>query len=203
MLAFDIIFQNIKRTKGIHPDQFTVSQLLRGLKILAHSQLINLQNSQQIQIAQVYLQQVGAHLRHLVNKLNQNLDIIILNSFMDLCVRYSLADKAIQIYNEAGSKQKFSTMGDQESQLEIAEFKADPEEENKQDHNLSIQMGILIKAYGQLGDMEMAFDIFQGNQFQTKKPIVNNDITFGCLIDACVRNGHIQKAEEIFSEILS
>ena len=54
-------------------------------------------------------------------------------------------------------------MVDQESQLEIAEFKADPEEENKQDHNLSIQMGILIKAYGQLGDMEMAFDIFKGN----------------------------------------
>ena len=51
--------------------------------------------------------------------------------------------------------------------------------------------------------MEMAFDIFKGNQLQAKKPIVNNDITFGCLIDACVRNGHIQKAEEIFSEILT
>ena len=69
---------------------------------------------------------------------------------------------------------------------------------DKHDHNMSIQMGILIKAYGQLGDMEMAFDIFKGNQFSQQKPMVNNDITFGCLIDACVRNGHIEKAEEIF-----
>ena len=68
---------------------------------------------------------------------------------MDLCVRYSLADKAIQIYDEAGAKQKFSTVfDDQEIQLELTEFKINSEEADKHDHNMSIQMGILIKAYG-------------------------------------------------------
>jgi hypothetical protein len=35
--SFEVVFENIKKQKGIHPDNFTVSQLLRGLKILAHS----------------------------------------------------------------------------------------------------------------------------------------------------------------------
>lgn len=30
----------------------------------------------------------------------------------------------------------------------------------------------------------------------------NNDITFGCLIDACVKNGNIEKAERTFQKIL-
>lgn len=35
--SFEEIYQNIQSTKGVYPDQFTISQLLRGLKILAHS----------------------------------------------------------------------------------------------------------------------------------------------------------------------
>jgi ribosomal protein S8 len=46
--GFEFIYDNIKKQKGIHPDNFTISQLLRGLKILAHSQLIYLQNPAQI-----------------------------------------------------------------------------------------------------------------------------------------------------------
>ena len=34
--SFDI-FDKLRKLKGIHPDNFTISQLLRGLKILAHS----------------------------------------------------------------------------------------------------------------------------------------------------------------------
>jgi hypothetical protein len=45
------IYQTILSVKGIYPDNFTLSQLLRGLKLLWQSQLMNLQNYQQLQQA--------------------------------------------------------------------------------------------------------------------------------------------------------
>lgn len=39
------------------------------------------------------------------------------------------------------------------------------------------------------------------NSQQGSQPF-NNDITFGCLIDACVKNGQIERAEQIFKQIL-
>lgn len=109
-----------------------------------------------------------------------------------------MADRAIALYKKASSNQKLVSSNSTSHSLdeivpalENSVINQDLCEQDKNDHNLSIQMGILIKAYGQLGDMDMAFEIFKGNQISTQKPIVNNDITFGCLIDACVRNGHI------------
>lgn len=69
--------------------------------------------------------------------------------------------------------------------------------------NKAIQMGILIKVYGQLGRLDEAFHVFSKCQAQNSNgKYLNNDITFGCLIDACVKNGYIHKAEEIFDKIL-
>jgi len=69
--------------------------------------------------------------------------------------------------------------------------------------NKAIQMGILIKVYGQLGRLDEAFLVFSKCQAQNSNgKYLNNDITFGCLIDACVKNGYIHKAEEIFDKIL-
>jgi len=45
------IYKTILSVKGIYPDNFTLSQLLRGLKLLWQSQLMNLQNYQQLQQA--------------------------------------------------------------------------------------------------------------------------------------------------------
>jgi len=64
--------------------------------------------------------------------------------------------------------------------------------------NKSIQVGILIKAYGQQGLLDQAFRLFEDHLSGND----NNDITFGCLIDACVKNGNIEKAEETFEKIL-
>jgi pentatricopeptide repeat protein len=50
-----------------------------------------------------------------------------------------------------------------------------------------------------MGMLEKAFTLFR----EHKQKDSNNDITFGCLIDACVKNGQIEKAEGIFHEILS
>lgn len=63
--------------------------------------------------------------------------------------------------------------------------------------NVSIQLGILIKAYGLIGRLDMAFGTF----FKHKSDTSNNDIIFGCLIDACVNNGYIDRAEETFNKI--
>jgi pentatricopeptide repeat protein len=43
----------------------------------------------------------------------------------------------------------------------------------------------------------MAFGTF----FKHKSDTSNNDIIFGCLIDACVNNGFIERAEETFNKI--
>lgn len=95
--AFEI-YHIILAVKGMYPDNFTLSQLLRGLKILWQSQLINLQNYQQLQQAQIYLQSVGKQLKLIYNRYGKSIDNIILNSYMDLCVKFQVPDHAIQMY---------------------------------------------------------------------------------------------------------
>ena len=73
------------------------------------------------------------------------------------------------------------------------------EDLDKKTKNESIQLGILIKAYGQLGLLDLAFSTF----YEHKSDPTNNDIVFGCLIDACVKTENILKAEETFNKILS
>jgi len=48
-----------------------------------------------------------------------------------------------------------------------------------------------------MGRLDLAFDTF----YKQRTEQTNNDITFGCLIDACIRTGHIDRAEETFNEI--
>lgn len=48
-----------------------------------------------------------------------------------------------------------------------------------------------------MGRLDMAFGTF----FKHQSDSTNNDITFGCLIDACVKNGFIDRAEETFNRI--
>ena len=71
--------------------------------------------------------------------------------------------------------------------------------------NRSIQIGILIKAYGQLGELEKAYEIFSRGStgLDHYDKVVQNDIIFGCLIDAFIKNNQIDRAEEIFEIILN
>ncbi len=49
----------------------------------------------------------------------------------------------------------------------------------------SVTFGILIKAYGQSNQLQNAFNTF----YQMKEiGLVPNSVTYGCLIDACVKN---------------
>jgi len=81
--------------------------------------------------------------------------MVILNSYMDLCVRYSMADKAIDLFNEVNRNQKLENQSsktlqidEMEYPLECLEISTSQIDSEKHDHNMSIQMGILIKAYG-------------------------------------------------------
>lgn len=95
--AFEV-YHIIMAVKGVYPDNFTLSQLLRGLKILWQSQLINLQNQQQLYSAQNFLHAIGKQLNIMVYRYAKNIDEIILNSYMDLCVKFQMPDDAIQMY---------------------------------------------------------------------------------------------------------
>lgn len=59
----------------------------------------------------------------------------------------------------------------------------------------SVTFGILIKGYGNTGHLEKAFEIF--NTFLKKKNIRPNDVTYGCLLDACVKSGDCQRATQV------
>lgn len=78
-----------------------------------------------------------------------------------------------------------------------ADEEGNEETSGNQHRNMSIQLGILIKAYGMMGEIDLALKTFMKHQSEKS----NNDITFGCLIDAYVNNGNIELAEEKFNQI--
>jgi len=49
----------------------------------------------------------------------------------------------------------------------------------------AVTHGILIKAYGQANQMDNAFHIFKRMK---ENNLVPNSVTYGCLLDACVKN---------------
>lgn len=78
------------------------------------------------------------------------IDPIIVNNFMDLSVRFQMADRAIELYQILQSRQE------KDQRLQTADIQrncASNQTENNEkhicySHNASIQVGILIKAYG-------------------------------------------------------
>lgn len=156
---------------------------------------------------------------YVVTKYSQNIDDIILNSYMDLCVKFKIADRAISVYETVQRHTSEPQFGSKPNeaitengsiafaglrQLQFASnYDGDESQPEDMSQNKAIQMGILIKVYGQLGRLDEAFHVFSKCQAQNSNgKYLNNDITFGCLIDACVKNGYIHKAEEIFDQIL-
>ena len=62
---------------------------------------------------------------------------------------------------------------------------------NKSIEPSSVTYGILIKSYGKMNDLNGAFRMFEEMK-QKKIPI--NDVTYGCLVDACIRNDRLDQA---------
>lgn len=61
-----------------------------------------------------------------------------------------------------------------------------------------VTLGILVKAYGQTGDMQKVLQVWNDMKDLHKQA---NAVTFGCMLDACVRCGNLQKAVEVFGEM--
>jgi len=61
-----------------------------------------------------------------------------------------------------------------------------------------VTLGILVKAYGQGGDVSRVLKVWNEMAEQRRHA---NAVTYGCMIDACVKCGHLQKAVEIFQDM--
>ena len=58
--------------------------------------------------------------------------------------------------------------------------------------------GILIKGYGQVKKVGIALEMYREMKEKGLKP---NEVTYGCLIDACVNNYELDRALSIFGEM--
>jgi len=58
-----------------------------------------------------------------------------------------------------------------------------------------VTLGILVKAYGQAGDLQKVLQVWDEMENQRGQA---NAVTYGCMIDACVKCGNLDKAVEIF-----
>lgn len=61
-----------------------------------------------------------------------------------------------------------------------------------------VTLGILVKAYGQAGDLERVLSVWDEMAEQRRQA---NAVTYGCMIDACVKCGHLAKALDIFEDM--
>merc|ERR1719380_458715 len=58
-----------------------------------------------------------------------------------------------------------------------------------------VTLGILVKTYGQAGDMPKVLQVWSEMEQQRYQA---NAVTYGCMIDACVKCGHLETAVDIF-----
>lgn len=61
-----------------------------------------------------------------------------------------------------------------------------------------VTLGILVKTYGQAGDAQKVLQVWSDMDVQRRNA---NAKTYGCMIDACVKCGHLDKAVEIFVDM--
>jgi len=59
-----------------------------------------------------------------------------------------------------------------------------------------VTLGILVKTYGQAGDLQKVLQVWSDMEQQRGQA---NAVTYGCMIDACVKCGNLAKAVEIFT----
>ena len=99
------------------------------------------------------------------------LDEIFFNCILDTCSKYEIFDMMDYFYK-------------------IMKQKKIPESD--------ITFGILIKAYGKIGNFKKAEGLF--NEMMQSNLRINN-ITYGCVLDACAKNGKMDEALKIFQKL--
>lgn len=99
------------------------------------------------------------------------LDEIFFNCILDTCSKYEIFDMMDYFYR-------------------IMKAKKIPESD--------ITFGILIKAYGKIGNFQKAEGLF--NEMMRSNLRINN-ITYGCVLDACAKNGKMDEALKIFEKL--
>merc|ERR1719428_1352047 len=62
----------------------------------------------------------------------------------------------------------------------------------------AVTLGILVKAYGQVGDLGRVLGIWEEMSSQREQA---NSVTYGCMLDACVKCGDLRKARELFRDV--
>jgi len=58
-----------------------------------------------------------------------------------------------------------------------------------------ITLGILVKTYGQAGDLDKVLAAW--DEMEEQRGLANS-VTYGCMLDACVKCGNLEKAVEVF-----
>jgi len=58
-----------------------------------------------------------------------------------------------------------------------------------------ITLGILVKTYGQAGDLQKVLAVW--DEMEEQRGMANS-VTYGCMLDACVKCGNLEKATEVF-----
>lgn len=61
-----------------------------------------------------------------------------------------------------------------------------------------ITLGILVKTYGQAGDLPKVLKAWDELEEQRGQA---NSVTYGCMLDACVKCGNLEKAVEVFENL--
>mmetsp|Transcript_83247 Transcript_83247/g.147078 ORF Transcript_83247/g.147078 Transcript_83247/m.147078 type:complete len:693 (+) Transcript_83247:45-2123(+) len=61
-----------------------------------------------------------------------------------------------------------------------------------------VTLGILVKTYGQAGDLQKVLQVWEEMEQQKAQA---NAVTYGCMIDACVKCGSLQTAVDIFHQM--
>lgn len=100
-------------------------------------------------------------------------DEIFYNSLIDVCLKYNQTDMALEYYKNMGDKS----------------IKPSP-----------VTFSVLIKVFGRKGDLKQAFKIFD---HMTSLGYHVNEVTYGCLLDACIKNSRIDLAHEIWNNLKS
>ena len=159
---------NLMQKFNIKPDNYTYTTIIKGLNKYSIS------NNENKNLVSSISNNNELNLAFkLFNTVKQNgvPDEILYNCIMDACLRFNKIDKMLEIYNEM-----------LKNNVKIS----------------SITCGIVIKAYGMLGNTEAAMKIYYKMK-EEKIPISN--VTYGCLINACIKNNNLDKAFELYKNL--
>ncbi|MCQ2818708.1 MAG: hypothetical protein MJ252_15685 [archaeon] len=171
--AYEVI--GSMKERGIRPDNFTYSTIIKGLSKSEFTEGINrsqcrsdiaffskenqMKNEQSFNLAMQLFDRV---------KNSSKPDEILYNCIMDTCLRFEKYEKMFELYDQMikdGIKPS------------------------------SITCGILIKGYGLKGELKKAIATYE---FMISKNIPVTSVTYGCLINACIKNNDLSKAFDYY-----